>query len=226
MIESGHINMLFIGLCPKLTELWICDLYVEKVKFVSRACPMLESLDMLIEPSGDTIIDPYELSLEILFGCPNLQRLNINNGLSMEEVKFLARLWPEKRIVGLEWCFDLKLWSNSVAKILVDLVKEFEDEFERKPNSNSFGIEEITDMDAALSRGLSPIKRVFQIDLDLIRKKIQSKDKSLVSHINQIVEALSFYFSDLCYGSWQNKTQSLVVYMPPCTRGTQRTRVA
>jgi hypothetical protein len=226
MIESGHINSLFIGLCPKLTELWICDLYVDKVRFVSRACPMLESLDMLIEPSGDNILDPYELSLEILFGCPNLKRLNINNGLSTEEVKFLARLWPEKRIVGFEWSFDLKLWSNGVAKILVDLVKEFEGEFEREPNSNSYGIHEVTDVDTSSSPVLSPSKRVFQIDLELIRKKIQYKDKSLVSHIIQIIEAMSFYFSDLCYGSWQDKSQSLVVYMPPCTRGSKRTRVA
>lgn len=226
MVESGHINSLFMGLCPKLTELWICDLYVDKVRFVSRACPMLESLDMLIEPSGDTILDPYELSLEILFGCPNLQRLNINNGLSTEEVKFLARLWPEKRIVGFEWSFDLKLWSSGVAKILVDLVKEFEDEFERRPNCNSYGIQEVTDMDTSPASCLSPVKRVFQIDVELIRKKIQSKDKALVSHMNQIIEALSFYFSDLCYGSWPSKNQSLVVYMPPCTRDTSRTRVA
>jgi len=226
MVESGRVTSLFIGACPKLTELWICDLFVDKVRFVSRACPMLESLDMLIEASGDTIIDPYELSLEILFGCPNLQRLNINNGLSMEEVKFLARLWPEKRIVGFEWSFDLKLWSSGVAKILVDLVKEFEDEFECKPNSNSYGIKEVTDIDTSYSTGLTSCKRVFQIDVDLICQKIQSKNRSLVCHMNQIIEALSFYFSDLCYGAWQNKNQSLVVYMPPCARDNQRTRVA
>lgn len=225
MIESGRVASLFIGLCPRLTELWISDLYVDKVRFVSRACPALESLDMLIEQQGDEIIDPYELSLEILFGCPNLKRLNINNGLSTEEVKFLARLWPEKRIVGFEWSFDLKLWSSAVAKILVDLVKEFEEEFECVPVPANRGIHEVINTEVSPVSCLSPPKRVFQVDLEMIRNRIQAKDRALLPHMSQIVDAIAFYFSDLCYGAWAAKDQSLVVYMPPCT-STGRARVA